>query len=66
MSLPPSCHRLGTPKILPPQRAVCRGHHCGAGIVSTHIYSEVLEALELAEVFLQFAVNIQIFGFGIF
>lgn len=34
--------------------------------MSTHIYSEVLEALELAEVFLQFAVNVQIFGFGIF
>lgn len=44
----------------------CRGHQCGAGIVSTHIHSEVLEALELAEVFLQFAVNVQIFGFGIF
>lgn len=41
--------------------------HCGVwGTVSTHIHSEVLEALELAEVFLQFAVDVQIFGFGIF
>lgn len=38
---------------------------CG-GTVSTHVHSEVLEALELAEVFLQFAVDVQIFGFGIF
>lgn len=57
------------PKILSPWRGlrgVFRGHQCGAAIVSTHIHSEVLEALELAEVFLQFAVNVQIFGFGIF
>lgn len=66
MSLPPLLPPLGPPKIPHPQRTVYRGPRYGAGIVSTHIYSEVLEALELAEVFLQFAVNVQIFGFGIF
>jgi len=57
----------------PPKPSVCGGGQgafagalCGTGTVSTHIHSEVLEALELAEVFLQFAVNVQIFGFGIF
>lgn len=62
---PPPATTWGPPKssIL---RGLFGGQQRGAGIVSTHIYSEVLEALELAEVFLQFAVNIQIFGFGIF
>lgn len=35
-------------------------------MTSTHIYSEVFKTSEFAEVFLQFAINVQVFGFGIF